>query len=103
MTKGSTAVLHLICFGAWKCRGNKVWLHSHLGECFAGNYGINKVRHYVLGQCFVWVTDCYAVKFLLSFESGNPAILCLQMCLMCWDVDIIHRPDYELVDTDYWS
>ena len=25
------------------------------------------------------------------------------MRLMCWDVDIIHRPDTELVDADYWS
>jgi hypothetical protein len=25
------------------------------------------------------------------------------MRLMCWDVDIVHRPDSELVDADYWS
>ena len=31
------------------------------------------------------------------------AILCLQMRLMCWDVDIVHRLDTELVDADYWS
>jgi hypothetical protein len=60
------------------------------------------MRH-VFSQGFVWVTDCYAVKFLLSHEGGNPAILCLQIRLMCWDVDIIHRPDSELVDADYWS
>ena len=22
---------------------------------------------------------------------------------MCWDSDIVHRPDTELVDADYWS
>jgi hypothetical protein len=22
---------------------------------------------------------------------------------MCWDVDIAHRPDVELIDADYWS
>ena len=22
---------------------------------------------------------------------------------MCWDVDIVHRPDTDLVDADYWS
>jgi hypothetical protein len=60
-----------------------VRLHSHLGKCFTGNYAINKMRHYVFGQKFVWVTDCYAVKFLLSYDCGNPAILRLQMCLMC--------------------
>ncbi len=25
------------------------------------------------------------------------------MRLMCWDVDIVHRPDTELVDANYWS
>jgi hypothetical protein len=49
------------------------------------------------------VTDCYAIKFILSYEGGNPAILRMQMRLMCWDVDIVHRPDVELVDADYWS
>ncbi len=43
------------------------------------------------------------MKFLLSYEGGNPAILRLQMRLMCWDVDIVHCPDSELVDADYWS
>ena len=103
MTKGSKATLRPICFGAQRSRGNKVRLHSHLGEGFSGDYAINKCRQYVFGQRFVWVTDCYAIKFILSYESGIPAILRLQMRLMCWDVDIVHRPDVELVDVDYWS
>ena len=49
------------------------------------------------------MTDCYAIKFILSYEGGNPAILRLQMRLMCWDVDIVHWPDTELIDADYWS
>jgi hypothetical protein len=103
MTKESSATLHPVCFGARKCRGNKVWLHSHLSKCFAGDYAINKMRHYVFGQRFVWVTDCYAMKFVLSYKGGNPAILCLQMRLICWDMDVVHRADSELVDADYWS
>ncbi len=58
MTKELTAALYPVCFGAWKCRGNEVCLHSHLGKCFAGDYAINKNRHYMFGQRFVWVTDC---------------------------------------------
>jgi hypothetical protein len=42
MTKGSAAVLHPICFGACRTRGNKVRLHSHLGEGFSWDYAINK-------------------------------------------------------------
>ena len=88
MTKGSSAVLHPVCFGARRSRGNEVRLHSHLGEGFAGDYAINKCSHMLFGQRFVWVTDCYAIKFILSYEGGNSAILRLQMRLMCWDVDM---------------
>jgi hypothetical protein len=82
MTKDLPAIIHPVCFGARKCRGNEVWLHSHFGKCFAGDYGINKNRHYVFSQRFVWVTDCYVAKFLLTYKGGNPAILRLQMRLM---------------------
>jgi hypothetical protein len=103
MTKDSKAILRPVCFGACRIRGNEVRLHSHLGEGFFGDYAINKCRQYVFGQRFVWVTDCYAIKFILSYEGGNHAILRLQMRLMCWDVDIVHRSDHKLIDADYWS
>jgi hypothetical protein len=89
-TRSSSAVLHPVCFGAYRSRGNEVWLHSHLGKGFAGDYAINKCRHMLFGQRFVWVTDCYAIKFILSYEGGNFAILHLQMHLMCWDINIVH-------------
>jgi hypothetical protein len=58
MTKGSTATLRPICFGARKTRGNEVRLHPHLGEGFSGDYAIKKCRQYVFGQLFVLVTAC---------------------------------------------
>ena len=101
MTKGLKATLQR--FGARKTCGNKVRLHSHLGKGFSGDYAINKCCQYVFGQRFVWVTDCYAIKLILLYKGGNPAILRLQMHLMCWDVNIVHRPDVELIDADYRS
>jgi hypothetical protein len=74
MTKASRAILHPVCFGARRTRGNEIRLHSHLGEGFSGDYAINKCCSYVFGQHFMWVTDCYAIKFILSYEGGNPAI-----------------------------
>jgi hypothetical protein len=38
MTKDSSAIVHPVAFGGQQCRGNKVRLHSHLGEVFAGNW-----------------------------------------------------------------
>jgi hypothetical protein len=103
MTKDSKAVLHPVAFVARRCRGNEVRLHSHLGEGFSGDWAMNKCRHMLFGQRFVWTTDCYAIKFILSYDGANPAILRLQMRLMCWDVDIVHRNDHYIADADYWS
>ena len=82
MTKDSQAILCPVCFGARKARGNKTRLHSHLGEGLSGNWCINKCCQYLFDQRFVWVTGCYAIKFILSYKGSNPAVLCLQMRLM---------------------
>jgi hypothetical protein len=64
MTKDSSAVVRPVAFGGRRCRGNEVRLYSHLGECFAGDWAINKNCHMLFGQRFVWVTDCYAAHFI---------------------------------------
>jgi hypothetical protein len=51
----------------------------------------------------VWVTDCYTARFILLYDGNNPAVLQLQMRLMCWDIDIVHQNDIHLTDADYWS
>ena len=103
MTKDSTVVLHPVAFGCRRTRGNKKRLHSHLGEGFAGDWAINKCRHMCFGQRFTWTTDCHAIKFILSYNGKNPAILRLQMRFMCWDMDIEHRNDIHLTNADYFS
>ena len=52
---------------------------------------------------FAWVTDCYAIRFILSYDGPNPAIIRLQMRIMCFDTDIYHRNGDWLEDADYWS
>jgi hypothetical protein len=102
MTKDSTALPHLVAFGCCRMRGNEKRLHSHLGEAFAGDIAFNKCRHMCFGQRFVWVTDCYALKLILSYNGRNPSILRLQMQSMCWDMIIEHRNDACLTDVDYF-
>jgi hypothetical protein len=64
---------------------------------------MNKVRHMCYGCRFVWVTDCYAVKFILLYDGANQAVLRLQMLFMGWDVDIDHQTNDYLIDANYWS
>jgi hypothetical protein len=59
MSKDSSAVICPVAFGGWRCRGNEIQLHSHLGKGFPSNWAINKNRHMLFGQRFMWVTDCY--------------------------------------------
>jgi hypothetical protein len=40
---------------------------------------MNKCRHYFFDEQFVWVPNCYAIKFILSYDGANHAILRLQM------------------------
>ncbi len=102
MSKTSTAILHPIAFGCRRTRGNKKRLHFHLGKGFSGNWSINKCRHMCIGQRFIWVTDCYTIKFILSYDGKTHAILRLQMRFMCWEMDIKHCNDHFLTDTNYW-
>jgi hypothetical protein len=74
-----------------------------LGEAFLGDYAINKCHHMAFAQRFVWVTNCYTLKFILSYDRQNPAILCLQMRFMYWEMVIEHRNDMCLTNADYFS
>jgi hypothetical protein len=102
MTMDSSAMLRLVAFGGRRCCGKEMHLHSNLGEGSAGDWAINKNWHVLFVICFVRVIDCYTVCFILSYDGNNPAILRLQMQLMCWDIDIIHQNDTHLANTDYW-
>ena len=103
LTKTNGGVLHPVAFGGRRARGNEKYLHSYLGEAYCSNYAMNKFCHMCLGCRFVWVTDCYAVKFILSYDCANQAILRLQMRLMGWDMDIVHHRNEHLVGTNNWS
>jgi hypothetical protein len=102
MTKTSKDVLHPVVFGARRCRGKDVRLHSHLEKGFVSDWAMNKCRHMLFGQRIVWVTNCYAMKYFFLYKGANHTVLCLQMDLMCWNVDIIHQNNHYITDADYW-
>ena len=100
---GTQLTLHPVALGSRKTRGKESKLHSYLGEGFAGDWAINKCRHMTWGMRFTWVTDCYGIRFILTYEGANPAVLRLQMRMMCHDCDIVHRNRFWIVDADYFS
>jgi hypothetical protein len=103
MLPNSSLVLHPVAFGCRRTRGNETRLHSHLGEAYSGDYGINKCAHMCFGMQFTWITDCWALRFILTYNGHNPPLLRLQMRLMCWDMTIVHRPGTSLTSANYLS
>jgi hypothetical protein len=71
LTKTNGGAFYPVAFGSGRCRGNERFLHLYLGKGFTGDWAMNKVRHMCYGRRFVWVTDCYAVKFILSYDGAN--------------------------------
>ncbi len=53
-------------------------------------------------MCFTALTDYNALRFILSYGGPNAVILCLQMRLMLWAMNLYHRPGTEMVP-NYWS
>jgi hypothetical protein len=75
LTKTDNGVHYPVAFGRHLLCGNKCYLHLYLGEAFCGDFAMNEFHHMCYGRCFVWVTDCYAMKFILSYNRANKAIL----------------------------
>jgi hypothetical protein len=79
LTKMDNSILYPVAFGSCQLLGNERYLHSYLGEAFCGDFAMNKFLHMCYGCRFVWVPDCYAVKFILSYDKANQVILRLQI------------------------
>ncbi len=103
MTTNSNGTPHPIAFGLRWTQGNKRHLHSYLGKLFAGDWAMGKCHHMLFDRHFIWVTDCYAARFLLSYDKSNQAVQHLKMHIMGWDVDIVHWTNNYLVNANYWS
>lgn len=95
--------LHPVALGARTARGREGKLHSYLGEAFAGDWARNKCRHMCFGQRYTWITDCYGIRFILTYDGPNPAVQRVQMRIMCDDCDVVHRNRCWNVDADYFS
>ena len=95
--------LHPVAFGSRRCRDNEKNFHSHIGEAKSGDFAMNKNRHYIWGAPFTWITDCYALRFIMSYTGNNPVILRQQMRFMTWDMTIVHKPGTLMSSPDYFS
>eukprot|EP00956_Cyclotella_meneghiniana_P013317 scaffold19184_cov46-Cyclotella_meneghiniana.AAC.7 len=83
--------LRPICMGSRKNKGYETRLHSHIGEACALDWACGVNRLYTWGSRFTSISDCYSLKFIMTYEGNNPVVLCIQMHLSLWAMDIVHR------------
>ena len=91
LKKDSKALLRSCGMGSRKSGGREPCLHSHLNEGFGLDWSTNSNRYKLWARRFTAITDCYALRFILSYEGPNPVILRLQMRLMLWAMDLYHK------------
>jgi hypothetical protein len=103
LTPNSKLLLKSTGFGSRKTRGRKANVHSHSGEGFVLDWAINQCRAKLLSVRFSAITDCYTLRFILSYEGPSPVISCLQMRLMLWAMDLHHKKGKFLFHSDYLS
>ena len=100
---GAPPRLRPICMGSRRNKGYETRLHSHLGEGFTLDWAIGQTKLYNWGCRFTNISDCYSLKFVMSYEGNNPVVLRMQMRLMLQNMDIVHRTRDFNVDSDYMS
>jgi hypothetical protein len=100
---GAPPRLRPICMGSRCNKGYELRLHLHLDEGFTLDWALGCVKLYCWGSRITSISDCYSLKFIMSYEGNNSVVLRLQMCLMLWAVDIVHRTREFNVDSDYMS
>ena len=99
----TTLRLRTTGFGSRATKGREKFLHSHLGEAFALDWAIHKNRAKLWGVRFTALTDCYALRFILSYDGTNPVLLRQQMRFQLWAMDLYHRSGFLMVSPDYFS
>ena len=55
---GSDLRLHPILFISRKTKPQEWSYHSYVGEAATGIWAIEKLRHFLFGKEFTWITDC---------------------------------------------
>ena len=75
LTKGSKLLLRTCGLGSRKFRGREKDLHSHLNDGFCLDWSINRNRGKLWARRFTAITDCYGLRFILSYDGPNAVIL----------------------------
>lgn len=103
LKEGLQLTLHPVAFGARKTHGKEPKLHSYLCEGFAGDWAMGKCSHMCWSMRYTWITDCYGIRFVLTYNSPNARVQRLQMRFQDQNMDIRHRNQMWLTSPDYLS
>ena len=79
--------------------------HSYIGEAITGWWAMNKLKKYLLGNTFIWLTDCSGLKrfFETSDDPPHHLIQRKRAELLQFDYIMNHRPARMMCECDMMS
>ena len=93
-----------VLFLSRKTKGPEWHYHGYVGEAAAGIWAIEKLRPFLFGQEFTWITDCSGLK---SFFEGDDLpthmVQRWRLQLLRYNFTIVHRPQRMLAECDLLS
>ena len=96
--------LRPLCFLSRKTTKPEQSYHSYQGEASTGVWAIDKLRVFLWGNWFGWMTDCEGLlKFFESDDLPTHAMQRWKMTLLQYHFDIIHRPSRYMKEVDALS
>jgi len=79
-------------------------LHSYVGKAKAGVWAIEKLRCFLFGKEFTWITDCSGLKTFMETEDvPTHQLQCWRLQLLRCCFAVAHRPNQMMTDVDTLS
>ncbi len=78
--------------------------HSYTGEACAGHWAMNKLRRFLVGKEFTWMTDCSGLKKFFEVDDMPSHVhQRWRVSMLRYMFTIVHRPERLLVDCDTFN
>jgi hypothetical protein len=78
--------------------------HSYVGEASVGRWAMQKLRKYLIGSWFTWITDCSGLtRFLNSIDNPTHMIQRWRAELLQFMFTLVHRPAEMMTECNMLS
>ena len=86
-----------------KTHGNEKFYHSYVGEATCGHFAMLCECYYLWGKEFTWLTDCWGLHWILSYDGPNHTIHCWLIEFSTFSFHVFHHHAHLMIEGDTLS